>query len=119
DRTGARRRSRPPALVAVFGKVRSGARPSAIAGDGRRADRERRARRRRSGAGAAGGGAPPPAAPAPATDEPTGFRALPDPWPSLIQRRGQTDGPTWLVLVRRRDTRVRRSPSFGWCSRVA
>jgi len=38
---------------------------------------------------------------------PTGFRALPDPWPSLIQRSGRTDGPTGLVLV------AAETPAFG------
>jgi hypothetical protein len=38
---------------------------------------------------------------------PSGFRALPDPWPSLIQRSGRTDGPTGLLLV------AADTPSFG------
>lgn len=30
---------------------------------------------------------------------PRGFRTLPEPWRSLIPRRGKTDGPTGLVLI--------------------
>jgi len=37
----------------------------------------------------------------------TGFRALPDPWPALLGRRGRTDGPTGLVLV------AAETPTFG------
>jgi hypothetical protein len=35
----------------------------------------------------------------PESKRPRGFRALPDPWPSLIQRSARRDGPTGLVLI--------------------
>lgn len=46
----------------------------------------------------------------------TGFRALPDPWSSLIGRRGRTDGPTGLVLVAARRPRSAVTESWSTCS---